>query len=81
MIMATEPVLRILPPETDSCATSRQTDLASFERAHILQVLHDTGWRIRGEYGAAARLGLKPSTLESRLKKLGLSRPGSHQEH
>ena len=81
MIMATEPVLRILPHETDSCATSPQTDLASFERAHILQVLHDTGWRIRGEYGAAARLGLKPSTLESRLKKLGLSRPGSHQEH
>lgn len=81
MIMATEPVLRILPPEADSCATSAQTDLASFERAHILQVLHDTGWRIRGEYGAAARLGLKPSTLESRLKKLGLRRPGSHLQH
>jgi len=79
MIMATEPVLRILPSETDS--PSRQTDLASFERAHILQVLQDTGWRIRGEHGAAARLGLKPSTLESRLKKLGLSRPGSHLPH
>lgn len=81
MIMATEPVLRIFPPETDLCANSSQTDLASFERAHIMQVLHDTGWRIRGEYGAAARLGLKPSTLESRLKKLGLSRPGSHLQH
>jgi formate hydrogenlyase transcriptional activator len=81
MIMATEPVLRIFPPETDLCANSSQTDLASFERAHILQVLHDTGWRIRGQYGAAARLGLKPSTLESRLKKLGLSRPGSHSPH
>jgi formate hydrogenlyase transcriptional activator len=81
MIMATEPVLRILPPETGLCANSPQTDLASFERAHILQVLHDTGWRIRGEYGAAARLGLKPSTLESRLKKLGLSRPGRHRQH
>lgn len=81
MIMATEPVLRILPPETDLSPNSPQTDLASFERAHILQVLHDTGWRIRGEYGAAARLGLKPSTLESRLKKLGLSRPGSHPQH
>jgi formate hydrogenlyase transcriptional activator len=81
MIMATEPVLRVFPPKTDLYANSSQTDLASFERAHILQVLNDTGWRIRGEYGAAARLGLKPSTLESRLKKLGLSRPGSHLQH
>jgi len=81
MIMATEPVLRIFPPETELCANSSETDLASFERAHILQVLHDTGWRIRGECGAAARLGLKPSTLESRLKKLGLSRPGSRLQH
>lgn len=81
MIMATGPVLRIVPPETDSFEGVSQTDLKAFERAHILQVLHDTGWRIRGEYGAATRLGLKPSTLESRLKKLGLSRPGSHPQH
>lgn len=34
-----------------------------------------TGWRIRGPAGAAALLGLKPTTLESRIKKLGLQRP------
>ena len=33
-----------------------------------------TGWRIRGPAGAAALLGLKPTTLESRIKKLGLKR-------
>ena len=43
----------------------------------LLQVLQDTGWRIRGPHGAAARLGLNPSTLESRIKRLGLTRPGT----
>lgn len=80
MIMATEPFLRIIPPQTGLCANRSETDLTAFERTHILQVLHDTGWRIRGEYGAAARLGLKPTTLESRIKKLGLLRPGSHAQ-
>ena len=40
-------------------------------------MLNDTGWRIRGANGAAARLGMRPTTLESRLKKLGLARPGT----
>jgi len=37
--------------------------------------LDQTGWRIRGPGAAAALLGLKPTTLESRIKKLGLERP------
>jgi len=37
--------------------------------------LDQTGWRIRGPGGAAALLGLKPTPLESRIKKLGLERP------
>ena len=44
------------------------------ERNHILRVLERTGWRIRGEAGAAEILALKPTTLESRMKKLGISR-------
>lgn len=76
MIMANGPTLRIHPPETEGNEVG--TGLSEAERSHILQVLHDTGWRIRGPHGAAARLGLKPTTLESRIKKLGLSRPGSH---
>jgi transcriptional regulator with GAF, ATPase, and Fis domain/PAS domain-containing protein len=49
--------------------------LAAAERGQILAALDQTGWRIRGPAGTAALLGLKPTTLESRIKKLGLSRP------
>jgi formate hydrogenlyase transcriptional activator len=49
--------------------------LAAAEREQILAALEQTGWRIRGPAGAAALLGLKPTTLESRIKKLGLQRP------
>ena len=46
------------------------------EHAHILEVLKRVQWRIRGARGAAEILGLKPTTLEARIKKLGLQRPG-----
>jgi transcriptional regulator with GAF, ATPase, and Fis domain len=49
--------------------------LAAAERQQILAALEKTGWRIRGPAGAATLLGLKPTTLESRIKKLGLERP------
>jgi transcriptional regulator with GAF, ATPase, and Fis domain len=78
MIMSRGPELRLETPETTAEATSR-TDLTVVERTHILQVLEQTGWRVRGARGAAARLGLKPTTLESRLKKLGLTRPGTSE--
>jgi transcriptional regulator with GAF, ATPase, and Fis domain len=41
---------------------------------HICKVLHSTNWRIRGIGGAAERLGLKPTTLESRMAMLGIRR-------
>ena len=44
------------------------------ERAHILKILVDCNWKINGEDGAANRLGLNPSTLRSRLKKLQIER-------
>jgi formate hydrogenlyase transcriptional activator len=50
------------------------TRLQEVERSHILIILDETGWRIRGKTGAAEVLGLKPSTLESRMKKLNISR-------
>jgi transcriptional regulator with GAF, ATPase, and Fis domain len=43
----------------------------------ILRVLDDTDWLIEGQRGAAAILGLSPSTLRSRLQKLGIKRPRS----
>jgi transcriptional regulator with GAF, ATPase, and Fis domain len=49
-------------------------DLASFERDHIRRVLKETRWVIGGTGGAASKLGLPPSTLRSRMKKLGIER-------
>jgi transcriptional regulator with GAF, ATPase, and Fis domain len=45
------------------------------QRAHIRSVLDECGWRISGKGNAADRLGLKRSTLQSRMKKLGLEKP------
>ena len=49
--------------------------LADVEREHILRVLEQAGWRIKGPGSASVRLGLKPSTLYFRMKKLGIGRP------
>jgi formate hydrogenlyase transcriptional activator len=45
------------------------------ERAHIEKVLAACDWKIRGKDGAAEHLGLKRTTLQSRMKKLGIERP------
>ncbi len=50
--------------------------LCDLERRHILKTLERAGWRVSGDKGAAALLGLRPTTLESRMKKLGIRRPG-----
>ena len=54
---------------------SQVQTLQEVERQHILQNLEDTNWRIEGPRGAAVRLGLNPSTLRSRMKKLNLVSP------
>lgn len=51
--------------------------LREIERDHILKVIEECGWKLKGEGNAAARLGMKPSTLRHRLRKLGIERPGS----
>jgi formate hydrogenlyase transcriptional activator len=48
--------------------------LEEAERDHILKVLHDTNWRIGGASGAAARLGMKRTTLQSKMQRLGITR-------
>lgn len=50
------------------------TTLEQMEREHILKTLDITGWRVSGEHGAARLLGLKPTTLEARMKKLSIER-------
>lgn len=49
--------------------------LEEIEREHILSVLKSTGWRVSGERGASRILGLKRTTLEARMRKLGIERP------
>jgi transcriptional regulator with GAF, ATPase, and Fis domain len=48
--------------------------LSELEAEHIRSVLESTSWRVRGPGGAAERLGLKPTTLESRMARLGIAR-------
>jgi transcriptional regulator with GAF, ATPase, and Fis domain len=50
--------------------------LEEMQRRHIIDVLEQTGWRVSGPKGAALLLGLKPTTLEARMKRLGVRRPG-----
>jgi PAS domain S-box-containing protein len=78
LILSAGPTLRIDAPGQSPDALPQgaaDESLEAIERAHIRAILGRTGWRIRGEQGAAAILGLKPTTLEYRIKKLGLTRP------
>ena len=49
--------------------------LEAVERTHILRILNETNWRLGGPRGAATRLGMKRTTLQSLLKRLGITRP------
>jgi formate hydrogenlyase transcriptional activator len=77
VILAGGPVLHVplseLTPLPEAAADSSLT-LAAAEREHILRVLRDTRWVIGGPRGAAARLGMKRTTLQSRMQKLGIRR-------
>ena len=76
MIVTTSRRLTItLPESTAAAAPLTSPKLADVEREHILAVLKSSAWRIRGTGGAANRLGMKPTTLETRMAKLGLKRP------
>jgi formate hydrogenlyase transcriptional activator len=75
VIAANGPRLTIALPQTSTAATRRSVKLADVEKEHIKGVLESTRWRIRGVGGAADQLGLKATTLETRMAKLGLQRP------
>lgn len=66
--------LRASDPAPES---QEKLSLRESERAHILRALEQSRWRIRGAGGAAELLGLKPTTLEARMARLGLRRPAS----
>jgi PAS domain S-box-containing protein len=74
MILASGPLLQINPPSDYSDLGGTGLSYVDAERKHVRNVLEMTGWRIRGRGGAAEILGLKPTTLDSRIAKLGLAR-------
>jgi len=61
--------------EVDRPSGLLKPDLHSIERSRILRVLEESGWRVKGPGFAADLLGLSPSTLRSRMKRLGIERP------
>ena len=76
MIVSAGKTLVVNPPTLAAPKRSGEMkSLQEVERQHILSVLKTTGWRVSGENGAAKILGLKPTTLEARMKKLKINRP------
>jgi PAS domain S-box-containing protein len=62
-------------PAVERMAAGVKT-LEELERDYITRILHETGWRIEGRQGAALILGINPSTLRTRMNKLGIQKPG-----
>jgi len=80
VILATRGRIELDDQLAASVADARTTAAATLEemeRNHILSVLEKAGWRVSGERGAASILGLKRTTLEARMGKLGIARPGN----
>jgi formate hydrogenlyase transcriptional activator len=83
VILSSGSVLRVELPNSKQHAVNgsgglnERHTLEETERKHILAALEDAHWVLAGPNGAAARLGLKRSTLQYRINKLGLSRPES----
>jgi PAS domain S-box-containing protein len=67
------------PGATVSSASNDGLKLEEVERSHILNTLNSSSWKISGEGGAAELLGINPSTLRSRMMKLGIRRSGKEQ--
>jgi formate hydrogenlyase transcriptional activator len=64
---------------TPASTTASTSSLEDVERRHIEAVLTQTNWMVEGERGAAKILNVNPSTLRSRMKNLGIKRPGNSQ--
>jgi formate hydrogenlyase transcriptional activator len=79
VILSRGPVLEVpqaeLKPIKPENGMPNSSTLEAVEREHILRVLRDSNWVIGGPAGAAARLGLNRTTLNNRLRKLGITRP------
>lgn len=78
VILTQDSVLRVVLPELSgptNVSPHVTRTLENVEREHIIQTLNATSWVIGGPHGAADRLGVKRTTLRSRMEKLGIIRP------
>ncbi len=79
VILSTGPVLKVPLSDLKTSATANASTnggtLEDAQRKHILAALEQTNWVLGGANGAAARLGMKRSTLQFRMRRLGISRP------
>lgn len=75
MILASSRILDIAVPDSLVSQDNQLRTLEEAERHYILSILNKTGWKVRGERGAAQILGLNEATLRFRMKKLGIRRP------
>ena len=75
MIVSSGKTLEVRVPRMASPDIPANLSLEDAERRHILGVLEKSGWRITGQGGAAEILGLKRTTLQSKMKKLSIRRP------
>ncbi len=64
-------------PQSGASPRRRGRTLEDVERDHVLSVLEETGWRVSGDRGAAKILGMKRTTLEARMLRLGIARPSA----
>jgi DNA-binding NtrC family response regulator len=79
VITSREGHLQIEIPAPAGFQPNNQLSLQEVERNHILTVLQDLKWKVEGRSGAAQYLGLKPSTLRFRMKKLKIKRPSTYR--
>jgi transcriptional regulator with GAF, ATPase, and Fis domain len=71
-----QPAASGLPVPAGEIPTFRTAqEMEALERGNLILALEASNWRVAGENGAARRLGMNPSTLNSRLKALGIQRP------
>jgi transcriptional regulator with GAF, ATPase, and Fis domain len=75
MILTKGTSLHVDMPKSINSIHPQNMGLEEFEKHHIIDILSMTDWRVRGKDGAAELLQLKPSTLESKMQKLGIQRP------
>jgi formate hydrogenlyase transcriptional activator len=75
MILTNGKLLQVEMPHSIQNLPTQSLNLEEVERNHITEVLAMTGWKVRGRDGAAELLNLKPTTLESKMQKLGIKRP------